>query len=213
MQKPEPYYPAPWKLQGEGFVLAFRFKKSWVQENPLFTEDQKRKFAGGLGYLMLVNYHRAPVGPYYELLLIPGKFRPNGRHAISHIFVDLEASTKNGRYNWGIPKKTAPFIWQKEGRSESIGVGTDEEPIFFVEIEVKKIPFPVSTSMVPIRLEQELDGKTYLTNPTGNGWGRFAKIRKMKINSDFFPDISRLKPLFCVKVKPFHLIFPAPTQE
>lgn len=208
MQKPEPYYPAPWKLQGEGFILAFRFKKSWIQENPLFTDDQKKNFAGGFGYLMLVNYQRSPVGPYYEFLLIPGKFKPQGKQTISHIFVDLEASTKNGRYNWGIPKRTVPFLWQKSANIETIGVGTEDNPIFFAELEVGKMPFPVSTSLLPIRLEQELEGKTYLTNPTGKGWGRFAKVNKMKINGDIFPDISGIKPLFCVKVKPFHLEFP-----
>jgi hypothetical protein len=210
MQKPEPYHPAPWKLQGEGFILAFRFKKQWVSQNPLFTDEQQQNFSGGLGYLMLVNYQKSPVGPYYELLLIPGKFKPNGKQTISHIFVDSESSTKNGRYNWGIPKHTVPFLWQKSGNLETIGVGTEDNPIFFAELEVGKMPFPVSTSLLPIRLEQELEGKTYLTNPTGKGWGRFAKIKKMKINGDLFPDISAIKPLFCVKVKPFHLEFPKP---
>ncbi|EMS32043.1 hypothetical protein C943_01608 [Mariniradius saccharolyticus AK6] len=208
MQKPEPYFPAPWKLQGEGFILAFRFKKQWIAQNTLFTDEQKVNFSGGLGYLMLVNYQRSPVGPYYELLLIPGKSKPNGKQTISHIFVDSESSTKNGRYNWGIPKQTVPFLWQKSGNLETIGVGTEDNPIFFAELEVRKMPFPVSTSLLPIRLEQEMDGKTYLTNPTGKGWGKFAKIRKMKINADLFPDVTTVKPLFCVKVKPFHLEFP-----
>lgn len=208
MQKPEPSFPAPWKLQGEGFILAFRFKKQWIAQNPLFTDDQKENFSGGLGYLMLVNYQNSPVGPYHELLLIPGKFLPNRLQTISHIFVDSESSTTNGRYNWGIPKQTVPFLWLKNGNRETIGVGTEDDPIFFAELETGKVPFPVSTSLLPIRLEQRMDGKTFLTNPTGNGWGRFAKIKKMKINADLFPDISELKPLFCAKVKPFHLEFP-----
>lgn len=208
MQKPEPHFPAPWKLQGEGFILAFRFKKQWIAQNPLFSEDQRNNFSGGLGYLMLVNYKSSPVGPYHELLLIPGKFKPNSKHTISHIFVDSESSTNNGRYNWGIPKKTVPFLWLKSGNKETVGVGTEDDPIFFAELEIGKMPLPVSTSLLPIRLEQEMDGNTYLTNPRGKGWGRFAKVRKMKINSDLFPDVSAIKPLFCVKVKPFQLEFP-----
>jgi hypothetical protein len=58
-----------------------------------------------------------------------------------------------------------------------------------------------------------LEGKTFLTNPKGHGWGKFAKIESMKINPMYFPDISKLKPLLCVKINPFTMEFPLPEQH
>lgn len=212
-KKPENYYAGPWKLKGEGFILAYKFKKDWVEQNGFLKEELKGKFKGGLGYVMLVRYTRSPVGPYNELLFIPGKFRQDKKHSITKIYVDLESSTQNGRYKWGIPKETVPIIWLKNGKTETIGIGSEDDPILFCKISSSGIPFPVTTKLLPIKLYQELDGKTFFTNPTGTGWGKFAKIESMKVNSAYFPDISKLKPLFGVKINPFTMEFPLPEQN
>lgn len=212
-KKPESYYPGPWKLKGEGFILAYKFKKDWVEQNGFLTDKLKGKFKGGLGYVMLVRYTVSPAGPYNELLFIPGKFSPENKQSITKIYVDSKSSTENGRYKWGIPKETVPIIWQKNGKTETIGIGPENDPVLFCKISSGGIPFPAGTKLLPIRLFQELEGKTFLTDPKGYGWGKFAKIESMKVNPDYFPDISKLKPLLCVKIKPFTMEFPLPDQN
>lgn len=208
---PAPYFPAPWQLQGEGVIMVFRFPKSWVLEHAGLKEEEKKTFKGGLGYVMLVNYQQSPVGPYKELLFIPGKFGPEGRQRITRIYVDSESSTQNGRFNWGIPKETVPIFWEKNGRTEEIGVGHPEDPVLFCKIKNGLFPLPVSTKILPIHLKQEWEGKTFFTDPSGSGWGKIAKLESVSVNQTHFPDFSGFLPLLCVKVNPFRMHFPAST--
>ncbi len=209
-QKPNHHSPAPWKLSGEGLILVYKFKRDWVEKNGFLNDTQKGSFKGGLGFVMLVNYLNSPVGPYKELLFIPGKFSPHKRQSITRIFVDSEESTENGRFNWGIPKETVPMIWQKNGKEETIGIGHEDDPILFCKISSGGIPFPTSTKLIPIHLYQELEGITFLTDPSGSGWGKFAKIESLKINEKYFPNVKNQKPLICIKINPFTMHFPLP---
>lgn len=208
LEKPDKHFPAPWNLKGEGIIMVFNFKKDWVENSAFLSKEQKGNFKGGLGYVMLVNYHDSPVGPYKELLIIPGTFNPHKRQSITRIFVDSVASTDNGRYNWGIPKETVPMIWRSEKGVDTIGIGSEDDPILFCRLKTYGIPFPATTKLVPIKLHQELGGKIFLTDPQGSGWGKLAKIETLKVDSDWFPDISGQKPLLCFKVNSFHMHFP-----
>ncbi len=67
--------PPPWKLNGEAIILIFKFKKDWIEKFGLLPKHLKGRFKGGLGYVMLIKYEKSPVGPYHELLFLPGKFR------------------------------------------------------------------------------------------------------------------------------------------
>jgi hypothetical protein len=211
LQKPETHFPPPWQLKGEGIILLYRFPKKWINAHPLIPDYLKGGFKGGFGYLMMVNYYDSPVGPYKELLLIPGKFKPENRQSISHIIVNSESSTQNGRYNWGIPKITLPIIWESEKGLDTIGVGEEDEPLFFCKVSHKGIAFPVSTKILPLKLHQKWNRRSFHTEPKGSGWGKLAKIESLKINGKRFPDISQFKPLFGVKVSPFSIEFPAPS--
>ncbi|EKB48949.1 acetoacetate decarboxylase family protein [Cecembia lonarensis] len=206
--KPSTHYPPPWQLNGEGIIMVYKFKKDWLVQNGLWELGSSKSYKGGLGFVMLVNYHNSPVGPYKELLIIPGKYAPQKRQSISHIFVDSEASTENGRYNWGIPKETVPIIWQTEGDEDTIGIGTEEDPILFCKVKSRGISFPATTKLLPIRLHQILGGNAYRTDPGGSGWAKLAHIEKLNVESSRFPDISKVKPLFCFKVNPFTMHFP-----
>lgn len=205
--------PPPWKLKGEGIILVYKFSKDWVNQHGQLPAHLKGKFKGGLGYLMLVNYAESPVGPYRELLLIPGKFNPNGKQAITKIYVDSEASTQNGRTNWGIPKNTLPFSWVEEKEKTSIQIHTENKPVFSCEVSTIGFPFPASTSFLPIDLHQELNKVNYYTKPTGSGWGKLAKVKIKEIDTDYFPDIRLQKPLFAVKINPFRITFPVPDYD
>ncbi|MFL0682143.1 MAG: acetoacetate decarboxylase family protein [Algoriphagus aquaeductus] len=203
--------PPPWTLQGEGILLFFKFKKEWVEEQGHLPAHLKGKFKGGLGYVMLVDYQKSPVGPYHEVLIIPGKFRKTRRQAITKIYVDSEASTQNGRNNWGIPKITLPISWKKEKGKDIITIYSGKEEVFHTEITHGGLAFPVSTTLLPIRLCQTLNKVKYYTKPYGNGWGKLAKIKRLDLDPDFFPDIRGITPLFAIKVNPFTIHFPEAT--
>ncbi len=202
--------PAPWELHGEGIILVYKFSKDWVENHGHLPNYLKGKFKGGLGYVMLVNYEKSPVGPYHELLIIPGKFRKSRKQAITKIYVDSEASAQNGRANWGIPKETLPFVWEKNGGEDLIRIKDGNKTVFSCDVKPWGIPFPTSTSFLPINLEQTWNKIHFLTKPTGSGIAKLAKVKNLVVDPDYFPDISKLKPLLAVKIKPFHITFPAP---
>jgi hypothetical protein len=199
---------APWRLKGQGIIIVYRFSADWVSEHAHLQDFQKGQFCGGWGYVMLVDYQSSPVGPYRELLIIPGKFDPHRRQSISRIYVDSQASTQNGRYNWGIPKETLPIRWTTAANSDSFLVAEQSDPVFSCRIRSGGMAFPVTTRLLPIRLHQELCGKTFRTNPRGNGWGKLARIEHLQLNPELFPDIRKAKPWACIKVSPFTMHFP-----
>lgn len=205
--------PAPWTLRGEGIILVFKFSEDWVKGCSHIPETLKQRFKGGLGYVMMVDYQKSPVGPYRELLIIPGKFRKNRKQVITRIVVDSEASTLNGRANWGIPKETFPIDWKKEKGKDIIKVKSGSKVVFHAELTYGGISFPVSTSVLPISLCQKWEKVKYHTKPSGAGWGKLAKLREINLDPDFFPDFSSVKPLLAVKVNPFQIEFPEPFFE
>jgi hypothetical protein len=203
--------PPPWELQGEGIMLVYKFSKSWIETHGQIPSNLAGKYLGGLGFVMLVSYEKSPVGPYHELLLIPGKFGKSKKQVITKIYVDSEASTQNGRANWGIPKETLPFSWKRTEREDFIEIKDGEKPVFSCEIKSWGISFPTSTALLPIDLQQEMDNRMFLTKPTGRGKAKFAKIKNLFVDPDYFPDITKVKPLFAVKIKPFRINFPTPS--
>jgi hypothetical protein len=144
-------------------------------------------------------------------LIIPGKFRKSKKQAITKIYVDSEASTQNGRANWGIPKETLQFSWKKEGERDIIELKSGDQTVFSTEISHGGLSFPVTTTVLPISLCQTWNKVKYYTKPHGFGWGKLAKVDKLDLNPEFFPDIRGIKPLLAVKVNPFKIRFPEPT--
>lgn len=203
--------PAPWTLFGDGYMLFYRFSRDFVVNRGFVPPDLSGCFDGFFGAVMLVDYHESPVGPYHELLFIPGKFRtPHGRrYSITRIVVDSEASTQNGRANWGIPKFTHQFQVEKDGSSEHIKVlDAQGQPGFEIILRAGGFRFPISTALFPLHLYQVLEGKTLLTTPKGSGSAQFARVLDLQVNPAFFPDVSLAKPLLALKVSGFRMQFP-----
>lgn len=203
--------PAPWLLRGDGYMLFYKFSRRFVEQFGQVPPELSGRFDGFFGSVMLVNYHESPVGPYRELLFMPGKFRtPHGRrYSITNIAVDSEASTLSGQANWGIPKVTRPFRAVREGDTERIQVlDAAGLPYFDIRLRSGGLRFPMSTALMPIRLHQTWHGKTFLTDPKGNGTGQLARVLDVQVNSDLFPDICRTRPLLALRVTNFTMQFP-----
>jgi hypothetical protein len=105
--------PAPWVLAGNAWIVVLRWPRTAPAARAKFVPDTlSGSLSGPLGFLVAVDYVRAPCGPYRELLLIPGSmlFADGRRHlSISRILVSTWESVVNGRANWGIPKDRADF--------------------------------------------------------------------------------------------------------
>ena len=204
-------FPAPWNLKGKGYIFIYRFNEDFVQKNgnvPAFLEG---KFAGGFGSVMLVDYAESNAGPYGELLFIPGKFHFEGKKldTISRIYVSSMESVINGRANWGIPKEKADFKFEKiNDNEEKATITVDGNIAASFTIKSGKFSFPVSTKLLPFPLVQEYEEKHYFTNFFGSGKGHLAKVKDIKINEKYFPDVSLCHPIAVIQVDPFKITFP-----
>lgn len=202
--------PAPWTLAGRGFILTYHFPAAFIRESGFLQDNWKEFKWSGFGFVMLFDYEVSPVGPYHELIFIPGKtiFGESKLGTISKNYVDSVASMQNGRKNWGIPKELAEFNWTHEDRRQRIQVGNGISS-FEILLEPGSIPFPVNTRFMPIHLIQELDGKKFQVSPSGKGTGHFTLIKDVLVDPQFFPGLQHVEPSVAIYVDPFHLTFPA----
>ncbi len=206
-------YPPPWDLTGEGFIFPFLPNQKIIQK--WLTNANDLQYRGGLGAIMLVNYESSNVGPYYELLFIPGNFSKNSRNhkSITKIYVSSEVSVREGFKNWGIPKELAHFEWKKNKNLYNIVITNETGKISF---QIKKyfFPFPVTTAIYPISLLQKSSEKYLQTSFVGHGVGYLSSLKKLEVEGEIFPNLLEISKLRfpCINVSPFTLIFPTPVE-
>lgn len=208
------FAPPPWHLTGRGLVLLYRFPAGWATDRAHLAPYQRNTLWGRWGAVLLVDYETSGVGPYRELLCLPGMLDVGGkkRFSISNIYVSTAESVDNGRRNWAIPKQLGEFTWQVAPAGDSrVTVRTAGHRVLETEFKPFGPKFPLTTALVPLRLHQQLDGATLETRPSATGWGRLAKLSELTVNPVLFPDLNGLKPLVAVFIERFRMTFPVPS--
>ncbi|KAJ7617744.1 hypothetical protein FB45DRAFT_1102956 [Roridomyces roridus] len=164
-----PVAPAPWVLDvSEGYIFvvlpplspAF-LPPGWA--NPLEEPELRPgSILPDIGLMMLVRYAAGPVGPYDELIYIPGRWAYNLTDSglrITQIYVSTNASVFNGRTNWNIPKHLAVFNFTSStDGSTSVTVSPPDDlahPHFAVNLTPTIGPIPIQVN----------------STLTGNHWG------------------------------------------
>ena len=118
-----PLAPPPWACKATIYALSFYHSASTPLPSdvvydphelhaPSFSSEKLTgEYVGGLGFAQILRYSETPVGPYDELVIMPGYFSttmPDGKKSrdsrITGIWVSQETTTMNGRRNWNIPK-------------------------------------------------------------------------------------------------------------
>ncbi len=204
--------PPPWTLTGEGFIFICHFPEAFVRQQGFLAPYQQQGYKGYIGTVMLVDYQTSAVGPYQELLFIPGLVRLADRTAfsIAKIYVSTYNSVWNGIENWGIPKELADFsITRQSDGSTIFAVGLQGVNFFSAQVQPWSFRFPINTNWLPgFQVLQQQDCGVLLTKPTAVGKARLASLRKITVNKAYFPDISQVKPLAVLAVEDFTMTFP-----
>lgn len=205
---------APWELTGKGYVMFFKFPREFVMERGFLTPEDQERFAGGPGCIIIADYGTSNVGPYQELLFLPGRVKSGRKklYTISKAYVSTEASVTNGRANWGIPKELAKFTFTRTGdKVENIQVTTmDGKPIIDITVKTSGIvPFPLNSWFKPFKLTQVMNGKESLTRFQGKGWGRSAENMKVDVSYERFPNFAFFKHIAVMRITDFKLKFKA----
>jgi hypothetical protein len=211
--------PAPWELCGQGYLFALRLPRDVLEHGSFLPQGVRPPRAGQLAYAMFVDYAGSNVGPYHELLYIPGVLDLGGRRAlsISRIFVSTWASVVNGRSNWGIPKDRCDF----DVRYGADGIdrvalraadGAAKGSVFAeLELQARGPRLPAPGHWVPKKLRtlsQLHDGKLYAYAPLARGHFRFARVRRWRFDARHFPDLASGEVVAALKITDFRMTFP-----
>ncbi|MEM6280851.1 MAG: acetoacetate decarboxylase family protein [Chloroflexota bacterium] len=207
----------PWQLTGSGWVALYRFPRAFVRDYGLIPEHLAGKFRGGIGAVMMLDYRTSPVGPYRELLFIPGVFRHGRRkyYAVTKIYVSSLDSVVNGRENWGIPKQLAEFdITTEKNVAQRFEVAVNGELFFSATMESGVLRFPVNTRVNPFPptlLQQHADDRLLTIKPQlGGTMSVTGAVTEMAVAGRHFPDVSAFKPAGLLELVNMRLYFPIP---
>ncbi|WP_247231496.1 acetoacetate decarboxylase family protein [Telluribacter sp. SYSU D00476] len=208
---PSQIAPAPWQLTGNGYIFLFRYRKEWVYEHGFLLPFQQRHYKLSVGAVIMADYHSSDVGPYRELMFIPGLFRLGGRYlfSISKIYVSSYDSLWNGVENWGIPKELADFhIDTTSGQQETWQVSRGDKAVFSVNLKSKGWSFPVTTTPFPFRIGQDLRGQLLITEPNVSGRCQLVTSDSWHTDPDYFPPVNQLRPWLGFSIRNFRMTFP-----
>ena len=209
-----PHAPAPWHLTGQGYMVAVRLPEAFHAQGSFIAEGLRDRHSL-LSYVMFVDYATSDVGPYQELLYIPGSFRFGDarRLSITRIFVSSWASVVNGQQNWGIPKDRCDFD-VKYGEVDEVRLSLQGKPIAELRFRRSLFPVPFSTALVPPLLRtlaQRQGGDEYTYTPTAKGHIQPGALLDWRFDAAQFPDLSQGVVMGCVRVKDFAMDFPVAT--
>lgn len=213
--------PAPWTLSGQLSYLFIHGPRSIQEQFNENADPIRSPFRGGRGGVLLVRYTDSPVGPYDELILLPGcyQFGETTYYRITQIYVSSMASVVNGRRNWSVPKKLAIFRWTDNDTAVKIFLPDQEQPFCTMRVRPRLYCFPASSAIVPASfrtllqpsLEENADpGRYFKITPTCSGWFRpLVQLLEFQTDGKEIPSHEQL-PLytFGVGYEAFTLVFP-----
>lgn len=219
MSQPEsppvvPMAPAPWQLQGQGYILALRLPADLLDNGSFLDPSAAVQRRGRMAYVMFVDYATSDVGPYHELLFIPGSLPfSDGRHpSISKIYVSSQASVVNGQANWGIPKKLCEFdVRYGADGIDCVRLSLDGQVFAELDFSHHLFRLPFNGRLLPARLRtlgQYWQGREFIYAPAASGHIKPARLRRVRIDPAHFPDLAQGRVLACVKVTDFAMQFP-----
>jgi hypothetical protein len=209
--------PAPWRLRGDGYVIMIKLPMPRGRAELFATTELAEARFGQFGWVMFVEYAASPVGPYRELLFIPGTFRFGNQRlpSITKIYVSTRASVESGQHNWGIPKELAAFDVQ-DGRDGIKRVTVRVQGRIVVELWLRhdRLALPVTSGLIPHSMRtlgQVLDGRTYEVSPTARGLMQRAKVVHAWSEPGMFVDLAAERVFTAVRFSKVDLVFPKAT--
>ena len=212
-----PLAPAPWSLTGRGWILLVKMPATALDDPAFVPPALRGKRHGRLAMVMLVDYETSAVGPYQELLYIPGRFDfPNGRHySITRIYVSTMDSVVNGRLNWGIPKDRCDFDFRQDSDGDDLlSVSHQGRRFAHLRVHGGGLRLPFTTGLLPrflLTLSQYHGGRQFTYVPSASGQVQFSHVVDMQFDGTLFPDLGVGKVVACMKTPRFRMTFPLST--
>lgn len=214
MNAPElPVVPPPWELRGDGYVLLYHFSRAFGERESQHQPPLAGRWRGMLSAVTWMFYNTSGVGPYGELMVIPGVFAWRGRRdfSITRIYVSTWESVVSGRANWGIPKDRADIsVERRSSGEEHLVAALDGNILCEMLCRPSRFSLPVSTRFLPITLMQVWEGQTFYTPFTLQADVHWLDVIRISSDGDHFPSLAGETPLIAVKLANFAVTYPIP---
>ncbi len=186
-------YPAPWYTKGSAFIVPI------FKADVLYAKDFE--FAGGLGALYIVNYAETPVGPYQEIVYVPGNvwYQNKKYKSVHKIYVTSRATQEAGIKNWALPKEMAQIQWLENKTKTTIEMQVNEKKVAHIEakIHLPSLTLPFNTRFVPFLLTdllQKTQAGQVLLNPAEiSGRIRLATLSFSEVDPEWLPLLGKNK--------------------
>ncbi len=203
----------PWCLRGDGFIWLFRYPPAFIARAGRLADWQRACLASTFGALMAVDYLETTVGPYRELLFIPGQFNVAGRRlfSITSIYVNTEVSRRGGMAHWAIPKALAEIARARQADGREVFRAARDGAVFFeARLAAFGLRFPISSALLPLGVAQSQGADLLITRPKARGWARLCRVHDMWADGACFPDLRSCRPLLVLAIQGFRMTFPPP---
>lgn len=176
--------PAPWKLQGRAWILPLEMPKDTPCDQLYAPQERGTPYAdpavngvfvGGSGRIWLARYTASDIGPYDEIMFVPGSFRcpldGKAHPRITTIYVSSEVALRNGRSQWGTPKYLAKFSFATDPVTKATNVSIsslekDAAPFFQCTLTLARF---VPSFYVPLSLPSPSVVQPPIPHPTEEG--------------------------------------------
>ncbi len=209
-----PRAPAPWVLTGDAYIVMLELPQPLLREQGFIPEALRDRFEGRYSLLMALDYTSSNVGPYREILFIPGRFRTRRGlcWSISKIYVSSWDSVVNGQLNWRIPKERADFeITREADGSERFRVSQGGDVFADLRFATAGPSLPASAALVPASLRtlvHHREGRDHFCTPAARGRVRVAHMRDARFALERMPPIDQGRVVFAARLSDFRAEFP-----
>ncbi|WP_437813547.1 acetoacetate decarboxylase family protein [Sorangium sp. So ce1078] len=211
--------PAPWTLTGDAYIAMLELPERLLLEQGFIPEALRPRFEGRYSLLMALDYTTSNVGPYRELLFIPGRYRTRRglKWSISKIYVSSWDSVVNGQLNWAIPKEHADLDLVREADgSERLRASQGGDVFADVRFAAAGPSLPAASALLPERfrgLMHHRDGNDHFCAPTARGRVRRARLLDARVDPARMPRIDEARVVFAVRLSGFRAEFPVADVE
>lgn len=117
--------PAPWTCTGQVYAIYFCTRPGStaapadvafapLERASYFASSEAGRFCGGLGGFMVIRYTESPVGPYDELLVIPGAYTYDSPRSPPATAGKDEGKQRGGAREKKNPRITRIYVSQRD---------------------------------------------------------------------------------------------------
>lgn len=209
---PEINYSSKSTCKGKAYICVYNFDAEFVKKDSFQCQFLEGKASGGFGALIFVDYTETPVGPYQEVMFIPGKYEVGGesRYVATKCYVSKpEAIDANGDGFFG-PKELAAFnVSMVDNSTIHLSVTKGRSKVLALEIGTwDAISLPASSSIISFPFMQLLNGQERLLwKYEARSAMNIAHLSSVQVRPAYFPDIAKFSPIVTLCLNNFELSF------